>query len=103
MKTIEQYKNEVMRNGTLSDMQKLQMVFDTSKEKLKGNDPQLYYAIIGVLDHEKCGAKQTKSYFEILNELSIRIGTDYCITEEDKKAISNQINILFESLWRYSD
>jgi hypothetical protein len=55
MKTIEQRKEEIMRNGALSDMQKLQRVFDVSKDKLKGNDPQLYYAILGVLDHTKRG------------------------------------------------
>lgn len=57
MKTIEQRKEEIMRNGTLSDMQKLKNVFDISKDQLKKNDPQLYYAILGVLDYTKRGGK----------------------------------------------
>lgn len=40
--------------GPLNDMQKLKHVFDLSKDNLKKYDPQLYYAILGVLHSAKC-------------------------------------------------
>ena len=56
------YKQNIMRDNTLSDMQKLQKVFNVSKEKLKANDPYLYYAILAVLDANKKNDPGT--YFE---------------------------------------
>lgn len=46
-------KQEILANRKLSDMEKLRKVFDISKESLKQNDSQLYYAILAVLDNEK--------------------------------------------------
>jgi len=49
----EDLKRTVMSDKTLSDMEKLQNVFAVSKTELKERDPQLYYAILGVLDGHK--------------------------------------------------
>ncbi len=46
-------KETIMANQSLSDMEKLKYVFDISKEELKANDPQLYYAILAVMDATK--------------------------------------------------
>jgi hypothetical protein len=46
-------KDMIMANAKLTDMEKLQTVFDIDKENLKKQFPQLYYAILAVLDKEK--------------------------------------------------
>ena len=46
-------KDMIMANDKLTDMEKLQKVFDIDKENLKKQFPQLYYAILAVLDKEK--------------------------------------------------
>lgn len=46
-------KQSIMTNSKLTDMEKLKMVFDISKDSLKEYDSQLYYAILAVLDKEK--------------------------------------------------
>ena len=46
-------KDMIMANAKLTDMEKLQKVFDIDKENLKKQFPQLYYAILAVLDKEK--------------------------------------------------
>lgn len=46
-------KNAIMPNPKLSDMEKLQKIFDIEKEKLKKQFPELYYAILAVLDKGK--------------------------------------------------
>ena len=51
--TDREKKQEILANSKLSDMEKLKKVFDLSKESLKENDSQLYYAILAVLDNEK--------------------------------------------------
>lgn len=43
----------MLANSKLSDMENLRKAFDVSKSSLKENDPQLYYAILAVLDNEK--------------------------------------------------
>lgn len=48
-------KQRILADVKLSDMEKLRMVFNVSKESLKENDSQLYYAILAVLDKEKSG------------------------------------------------
>lgn len=45
--------NKIMTNDKLTDTEKLQKVFDLDKENLKKQFPQLYYAILAVLDGEK--------------------------------------------------
>lgn len=40
--------------SNLNDMQKLKRIFDLSKEDLKKHNPQLYYAILGVIHSTKC-------------------------------------------------
>lgn len=40
--------------SNLNDMQKLKCIFDLSKEDLKKHNPQLYYAILGVIHSTKC-------------------------------------------------
>ena len=47
------FKDAVMCDGTMSDMEKLENIFEASKEDLKKNDAQLYYAILAVLDGAK--------------------------------------------------
>ena len=49
----EEVKYNIMRNKNLTDMEKLQLVFDRSKTELKERNPQLYYAILAVLDANK--------------------------------------------------
>ena len=51
--TDREIKQGILSNSNLSDMEKLRKVFDISKESLKQNDSQLYYAILAVLDNEK--------------------------------------------------
>ena len=46
----EELKNAVMCDNEMTDMGKLQNVFAASKEDLKKNDPQLYCAILSVLE-----------------------------------------------------
>lgn len=48
-----EYEYLVMSNTTLSDMKKLSEIFSLCKENLKKQFPQLYYAILAVLDSNK--------------------------------------------------
>lgn len=48
--SVRHMKEAIMSDNSLSDMEKLKYVFRASKEELKANDPQLYYAILAVLD-----------------------------------------------------
>ena len=47
------YKNAVMSSATMTDMEKLNEIFSIHKEDIKKRYPQLYYAILAVLDKEK--------------------------------------------------
>jgi hypothetical protein len=87
--TIEQYKEGVMCDGELSDMQKLQMVFSASKGNLKTRDPQLYYAILGVLDHTKRGA--TPMHF--------RRNDHGFLLREDWNTIVSACKVIGDSIW----
>ena len=51
--SVRNMKEAIMSDSSLSDMEKLKYVFSASKEELKANDPQLYYAILAVLDAAK--------------------------------------------------
>lgn len=57
----EELKDMIMSDAKMSDMEKLRDVFSIDKEKLKKQFPQLYYAIMAVLDKEK--KPDTSSYF----------------------------------------
>ena len=46
-------KQLILKQTSISDIEKLTQVFDLSKDTLKENDSQLYYAILAVLDNEK--------------------------------------------------
>lgn len=46
-------KDRIMANANMTDMEKLRQVFNIDKENLKKHFPQLYYAILAVLDKEK--------------------------------------------------
>ena len=46
-------KQRILSNSKLTDMEKLKEIFDISKEALKAQDTELYYAILAVLDNEK--------------------------------------------------
>ena len=56
------FKDVVMRNSTMTDMEKLCDVFSVDKEKVKKQFPQLYYAILAVIDNEK--KPMPTSYFD---------------------------------------
>ena len=49
----EELKDMIMSDAKLSDMEKLHDIFSIDKEELKKQFPQLYYAILAVLDKEK--------------------------------------------------
>ena len=46
-------ESAIMADGTMSDMEKLARIFHNNKEDVKKKFPQLYYAILGVLDSVK--------------------------------------------------
>lgn len=46
-------KDKIMTSATMTDMEKLKKIFDIDKENLKKQFPELYYAILAVLDNEK--------------------------------------------------
>lgn len=48
MSCKEEQKMKIMRSS-MTDKQKLQAIFDLDKERLQETNPQLYYAILGVL------------------------------------------------------
>ena len=50
---MNDYKNAVMCSSTMTDMEKLNEIFNINKEDVKKQFPQLYYAILAVLDKEK--------------------------------------------------
>ena len=54
-------KDLIMSDSKMSDMDKLHDVFCIDKEELKKKFPQLYYAILAVLDKEK--RLDASSYF----------------------------------------
>jgi hypothetical protein len=63
---VTQMKDRIMSNAKMSDMEKLKQIFDIDKEKLKKDFPQLYYAILAVLDKEK--KMDASGYFNNLTE-----------------------------------
>lgn len=48
-----EHKNAVMCSASMTDMEKLNEIFNINKEDVKKQFPQLYYAILAVLDNEK--------------------------------------------------
>ena len=50
---VNDYKNAVMSSATMTDMEKLNEIFSINKEDVKKQFPQLYYAILAVLDNKK--------------------------------------------------
>jgi len=46
-------ENAIMCNTTMTDMEKLSAIFSFNEEEVKKQFPQLYYAILAVLDKEK--------------------------------------------------
>ena len=69
---VEAAKEAILANTRLSDIAKLKYIFDLSKENLKKCDPQLYYAILGVIHSAKCmkcaGIYPPSDYFTHVNE-----------------------------------
>lgn len=45
-------KDKIMASIKKTDMEKLRLIFDIEKEELKKQFPQLYYAILAVVDKE---------------------------------------------------
>jgi hypothetical protein len=58
---VSDYKDIVMSNSSMTDMEKLCAVFSADKEELRKHFPQLYYAILAVLDSQK--KPDATSYF----------------------------------------
>lgn len=46
-------KDKIMASTKMTDMEKLQKIFDIDKEILKKQFPELYYTILAVLDNKK--------------------------------------------------
>ena len=46
-------KDKIIASAKLTDMEKMKQIFDIDKENLKKQFPELYYAILAVLDNEK--------------------------------------------------
>jgi hypothetical protein len=46
-------RDEILSNPKLTDMEKLQLMFDIDKEWLRKHNSALYYCILAVLDKEK--------------------------------------------------
>ena len=59
-----EFKDAVLRDRELTDLDKLQLIFSVSKDALRRTDCQLYYAILAVLDANKKPAPPP-SYFGI--------------------------------------
>ena len=57
----EELKYMIMSDAKMSDMEKLYDILSLDKEELKKKFPQLYYAILAVLDKEK--KPDASSYF----------------------------------------
>lgn len=57
----EDLKHMIMSDSKMSDMEKLHDIFSLDKEELKKQFPQLYYAILAILDKEK--KPDASSYF----------------------------------------
>ena len=46
-------ESAIMADSNMSDMEKLARIFHNNKEEVKKHFPQLYYAILAVVDAEK--------------------------------------------------
>lgn len=57
----EELKYMIMSDSKMSDMEKLHDIFSLDKEELTKKFPQLYYAVLAVLDKEK--KPDASSYF----------------------------------------
>lgn len=64
--TTREKKQSILMDNTLTDMEKLNKVFDISKDSLREYDSQLYYAILAVLDKEK--KPDASGYFNTIKE-----------------------------------
>ena len=51
--TIGEQKQYILASSSMTDMEKLAKIFELCKKDLKGQEPELYYAILAVLDKEK--------------------------------------------------
>ena len=62
----EELTDMIMSDANMTDMEKLRVVFAIDKENLKGKFPQLYYAILAVLDREK--KPDSTKFWEIVSD-----------------------------------
>ncbi len=46
-------KRNTLKSDSITNKEKLQMIFDIDKEALKKQFPELYYCILAVLDEDK--------------------------------------------------
>ena len=61
-----EFKDAVLCDSTLSDMDKLRLIFSVSKDNLRRTNVQLYYAILDVLDKNKT-VMASPEYFASFN------------------------------------
>lgn len=59
-------KRNALKSDSLTNKEKLQVIFDIDKNELKKQFPELYYAILAVLDEDKLSYSGT--YFEKENK-----------------------------------
>lgn len=57
-------KDRILSDSNLTDMEKLENIFELDKENIRKNDVRLFYAILGVLDANKKSRPISNEYFE---------------------------------------
>lgn len=63
MHTTTARENAIMCSPTMTDKEKLARIFDINKEDIKKQFPQLYYAVLAVLDDE--ASPDASGYFTV--------------------------------------
>lgn len=51
--SVGELKDRVLCDSKLTDMEKLENIFELDKENIRKNDVRLFYAILGALDARK--------------------------------------------------
>ena len=62
--SVGELKDSVLCDSKLTDMEKLENIFELDKENIRKNDVRLFYAILGVLDANKKSRPISNEYFE---------------------------------------
>ena len=48
---------DILSRNNLSDIEKLMLIFESDKESIKKNNPELYYVLLSIKDDLKIGYK----------------------------------------------